>query len=164
MSRLISWLHRARGGAGRRVAILVAAGALGVAGTLVLTGSSAAQVPTATSCSNATLHGQYLFAGDGWQVASATTPLAFAGSERFDGAGAVSGIATNSSNGVISPASSFTGSYTVAANCTGKLTINVAPGVAVHFDLYVAPSGDQFTYIQTDPGSVSATTEHRVSG
>jgi hypothetical protein len=164
MSRLISWLHRARGGAARRVAILVAASALGVAGTLVLTGSSAAQVPAANSCSNATLHGQYIFAGDGWQVASAhTTPLAFAGSERFDGAGAVSGIATNSSNGVISPASSFTGSSTVAANCTGKLTINVAPGVAVHFDLYVAPSGDQFTYIQTDPGSVSATTEHRVA-
>ena len=57
----------------------VAAGALGVAGTLVLTGSSAAQVPTANSCSNATLHGQYIFAGDGWQVASTTTPLAFAG-------------------------------------------------------------------------------------
>src|ERR1700730_4494519 len=163
MSSLISWPHRARGRAVRRAAILVAASVLGVTGTLALTGSSAAQVPAANSCNNATLHGQYIFAGDGWQVASTTTPLAFAGSERFDGTGAVSGIATNSSNGVISPASSFTGSYTVQANCTGKLPITVDPGVAVHFDLYVAPSGDQFRYIQTDPGSVSATTEHRVS-
>jgi hypothetical protein len=146
------------------VAAVVAVGAGGIVSTLMFTGFSSATTGTVSSCSVATLQGRYLFAGNGWQVAgSQTTRLAFAGSERYDGAGAVIGTATNSTNGAISSDSHFTGSYTVASDCTGKLTINVAPGTTVHFDLFVAPSGDQFTYAQTDPGSVSATTERRVS-
>ncbi|MFC4910137.1 hypothetical protein [Actinomadura gamaensis] len=111
-------------------------------------------------CSAATLQGTYLFAGDGVSVSGSTTaPLAFAGSERFNGAGAVTGISTSSFNGTITRNSAFTGTYTVASNCTGTLTI----GTTLHFDLYVAPSGNDFVYAQTDPGSVSATTEHRAT-
>ena len=49
MSRLISWLHRALGGAGRRVAILVAASALGVRGGAEGRGAVVGAAPAAAS-------------------------------------------------------------------------------------------------------------------
>jgi hypothetical protein len=147
----------------RRTIIIAIAALLTAVTAAAAFASSAGAAParhadTASSCGLATLHGSYLFAGDGWSVGSTTTPLAFAGSEQFDGAGHVRGISTSSFNGAITRGSAFTGAYTVAANCTGTLTI----ATTLHFDLYIAPSGNIFKYAQTDPGSVSATTEERV--
>jgi hypothetical protein len=138
--------------------------ALAAAATLLVTGSAQATDPTApansSSCDLATLKGTYLFEGNGASVSgNVTTPTAFAGSEHFNGTGAVAGSSTFSSGGTIFPCSAFTGTYTLTAGCTGTLTV----GTTLHFDIYVAPSGDSFTYVQTDPGSVSATTETRVS-
>jgi hypothetical protein len=148
----------------RSIALAGAGCALAAAATLVVTGSAQATSPTppatAAVCSPTTLQGTYLFEGNGASVAgTTTTPTAFAGSEHFNGAGAVAGSSTFSSGGAIFPRSPFTGTYTLAANCTGTLTI----GTSLHFDLYVAPSGDRFTSVQTDPGSVSAATETRVA-
>lgn len=138
--------------------------ALAAAGTLLMTGSAQATDPAApanaSSCGLATLKGTYLFEGTGASVSgTTTTPTAFAGSEHFNGAGAVTGSSTFSSGGTIFPRSTFTGTYTLTPGCTGTLTI----GTTLHFDIYAAPSGNSFTYVQTDPGSVSATTETRVS-
>lgn len=150
----------------RRTLILASAVLAGI--VLPVAGSAAASStaasPTAgtasSTCGVATLRGTYLFAGDGWSVGSSgTVPLAFAGSERFDGAGQVRGISSTSFNGVASSRNAFTGTYTVAANCTATLTISGN----LHFDLYLDPSGDSFVYVQTDPGSVSATTENRAT-
>ena len=71
----------------------------------------------------------------------------------------MAGSSTFSSGGNIVARSPFTGTYTLNTDCTGTLTI----GTSLHFDLYVAPSGDRFTYIQTDPGLVSVATETRVT-
>lgn len=145
------------------IAIVLAAAATAAAVTLANSASATPAIARHTgspSCGLATLRGLYLFAGDGFSVSGSTsTPLAFAGSETFDGAGHVQGISTSSFGGTITRASAFTGSYTVAANCTGTLTI----GTSLHFDLYIAPSGVRFTYAQTDPGSVSATTEQQAN-
>lgn len=148
----------------RTVTLAGAGCALAATATLLVTGSAQATTPTppATphSCDLATLKGTYLFEGNGASVSgTTTTPTAFAGSEHFNGAGAVTGSSTFSSGGTIVPRSPFTGTYTLNADCTGTLTI----GTNLHFDLYVAPSGDRFTYVQTDPGSVSAATETRLS-
>ena len=149
----------------RRTVALAGAGcALAAAATLVVTGSASATGPTPPanphSCDLATLQGTYLFEGNGASVSgTTTTPTAFAGSEHFNGAGAVTGSSTFSSGGTIVPRSSFIGTYTLNTDCTGTLTI----GTSLHFDLYVAPSGDRFTYVQTDHGSVSAATETRVA-
>jgi hypothetical protein len=148
----------------RAVVVGAAVCALAAAGTLLVTGSAQASDPTpsahSSSCDLATLKGTYLFEGNGASVSgTTTTPTAFAGSEHFNGAGAVTGSSTFSSGGTIVPRSTFTGSYTLAPDCTGTLTI----GTSLHFDIYVAPSGDKFTYVQTDPSSVSAATETRVS-
>jgi hypothetical protein len=85
--------------------------------------------------------------------------MSFVGSEHCNGAGAVAGSSIFSSGGTIFLRSAFTGTYTLTVGCTGTWTI----GTTVHFDLYVAPSGERFTCIQTDPGSVSAATETRVA-
>ncbi|HEY6423992.1 MAG TPA: hypothetical protein VIY28_12240 [Pseudonocardiaceae bacterium] len=161
MSR--SLLRQAR--SHRRTAVLGGAVcALAAVATLLVTGSAQASDPTpptaSPSCELATLKGTYLFEGNGASVSgTTTTPTAFAGSEHFNGAGAVTGSSTFSSGGTIFPRSAFTGTYTLTAGCTGTLTI----GTTLHFDIYVASSGDKFTYVQTDPGSVSAATETRVS-
>lgn len=161
MSR--SLLRQAR--SHRRAVVLGSAVcALAAAGTLLVTGSAQATSPTepahSPTCNIGTLKGTYLFEGNGSSVSgTATTPTAFAGSERFNGAGAVTGFSTFISGSTIFPRSAFTGTYTLTAGCTGTLTI----GTTVHFDIYVAPSGDSFTYVETDPGSVSAATETRVS-
>jgi hypothetical protein len=39
------------------------------------------------------------------------------------------------------------GQSSAEPNCTGTLTI----GSALHFDLFIAPSGNDFTYIHTNP-------------
>lgn len=143
------------------VAALTAAAAAAVA---FATSAGATHAPAGQAasrrCGLATLRGTYLFEGDGWSVSgSTTTPLAFAGSERYDGSGHVQGISTSSSGGTITRHTTFTGSYTLAADCTGTLTI----GTSLHFGLYASPTGATFTYIQTDPGSVSAATEARAT-
>ncbi|MCF3120197.1 hypothetical protein IPZ68_10860 [Streptomyces arenae] len=121
-------------------------------------GDTAAAQP-GRACSTAPT-GTYLFASWGLSVSGTySQPLAFAGSERCDGSGPRKGISTPSLNGTITRDSSFTGTLTVAKNCTGTLTI----GTSLHFDLSIAPSGDSFAYVQTDPGSVSATTEQRAT-
>lgn len=153
-----AWLHRRAVAAGASVCALAAAGALAVTGTAQATGLPASAGRAA--CRAATLKGTYLFAGSGWTVSGGeSTPTAFAGSERFNGAGKVAGSSTFSSGGTIFPRSAFTGTYTVTRGCTGTLTI----GTTLHFDVYLAPSGATFTYVQTDPGSVSATTENRAT-
>jgi len=142
--------------------VLIAAALAAVFAAAQLLGFSRAQASPAhaAGCSLATLHGTYLFSGDGWSVSGSTAvPLAFAGSETLDGSGHVQGISSSSFNGSITRSSAFTGTYTLAANCTGTLTI----GTTLHFDTYVAPSGAHFAYLQTDSGSVSATTENQAT-
>jgi hypothetical protein len=147
------------------VCALAASGAASAAQTRVPGVAPAAPAtPTpsasAAACGLGTLHGTYLYAGNGSDVSGSTvTPIAFAGSEVYSGTGQVSGSSTNSTGGSIKPRSPYTGTYTVATDCLGTLTI----GTTLKFDIYVAPSGDSFTYIETNSGSVSAVTEFRVA-
>jgi hypothetical protein len=150
----------------RRIAITAAAVlAAGTAGALALSGLASAGPSTvrqtgSASCSVATLHGTYLFAGEGVSVSGGTTtPNAFAGAEHFDGAGHYVGNNTVSINGVIVRNRAYTGTYTVGTDCIGTFTST--PGVT--FDLYTSPSGNAFTYIATVPGSVGATIEQRAT-
>ncbi|HEV2376600.1 MAG TPA: hypothetical protein VGS19_31045 [Streptosporangiaceae bacterium] len=138
------------------------------AGAISLVGSAGA-VPTVrqagpVSCGLGTLQGTYLFAATGSLVSSTgtATPFAFSGHETYNGAGGVQGVLTSSNDGTIARGTTFTGTYTVAADCTGALTVMVN-GSAAHYDLYIAPSGNNFTYTQTDPGVVLGATEQRAT-
>ena len=50
----------------------------------------------------------------------------------------------------------------LTAGCTGTIVFNIAGSLA-HFNLYTSPRGQSFNLIETDPGSVLAGSETRVS-
>ena len=110
-------------------------------------------------CSRATLRGMYLFAADGVSIEeNDQVPFTVAGYEVYDGKGKVNLVASLSWNGEITRNVRAAGTYTVKADCTGTVTY---PARNEHFDLFIAPDGSMFTFVQTDPGVVWAGVEHR---
>jgi hypothetical protein len=111
------------------------------------------------TCSVATLRGTYLFAVDGIAVSGSDhLPFAAAGYEVYDGAGKVSIVISLSQNGEITRNLRVSGTYTVNRDCTSTSTL---PEVNEHFDMFVAPDGSMFTFVQTDPGTVFSGSEMR---
>lgn len=151
-----------------RVAVVVSACALCVAGAMALVGSansSAAQSgSTLTRCSDASLNGTYTNSGISWSTGSSPAATAYADFSQFDGHGGSTGTATVVSGGtvVFGPFASDTGSYTINPDCTGTLEVKIGTSTA-EFDLYVSPSGSLYTEVQTSPASEFAVTSTRVS-
>ena len=139
-------------------------GLLFAVGCLLYTAGQPPQVWGATSdCTLETLKGTYLFAPQGFQVQDdQSLPIALAGTETYDGEGHVEGQYTQSINGEISQVT-YSGTYTITPECVSTLTITDSTGATSHFDQYVSPDGKEFTFIQTDPGSIIAGSERRVS-
>jgi hypothetical protein len=97
-------------------------------------------------CSEATLNGTYLFAHDGVKIeGSDQLPFANAGYDVFDGNGKVETVSSGNANGEITRKVHDSGTYTIKADCTGT-----AYGA---FDLFVAPDGSMFTFVQIKPKS-----------
>ena len=110
-----------------------------------------------------TLRGEYVFALDGYTIASDTGqhhPFAWAGKEVYDGAGHVSGEFTASYGGEIIRRT-YTGTYTVGADGTGATVLTDSHGDVTHFDIFVKEGGDEVAYVETDPGVVSSGYERR---
>ena len=104
-------------------------------------------------CSKATLDGTYLFAHDGVDISgNDQAPFAVAGYDVFDGNGKVDTVFSANFNGDITRKAHFSSTYTVKADCTG--TITSADGW--QSDLFIAPDGSMFTFVQTDPSSVTS--------
>jgi hypothetical protein len=127
---------------------LVAAMAVGTSDT--------ARAATDEDCRVQTLHGAYLFATHGWNIVGGVAqPKAIVEGIDFNGDGTlVSPFATVSLNGTIIHSSGTTGTYTVAADCTGTLTFTGGAS----YDLFVDPNGKQLWMIQTG-GAVPAVFE-----
>jgi len=89
-------------------------------------------------------------------------PGAFSGIEIYNGDGTMRGIYSGGIDGVVSRMVGYTGTSTIHPNCTGEQTFTDDTGAVTHNDIFVAPSGEEFTFIQTDPGVVSAGSERRV--
>ena len=97
-------------------------------------------------CSEATLHGTYLVAYQGVEIkGDEQLPFADAGYDVFDGNGKVDTVVSSNANGKITRKAHFSGTYTVKADCTGT-----AGG---EFDLFIAPDGSKFTFVQIKPKS-----------
>jgi hypothetical protein len=109
-------------------------------------------------CSEATLHGRYLVEQNGVvvkvkkpQFPGPRGPFAVAGYEVYDGNGNVEGIFSFNFNGnVYRNIRVPNGTYTVKANCTGTSTY-ITDGVRYQTDLFIAPDGSMFTWVQTNP-------------
>jgi hypothetical protein len=69
----------------------------------------------------------------------------------FDGNGKFSGSSTADYGGTIFPVT-FTGTYTVRPNCTGKLTADAGNNGIIHRDLVIVDSGKEVEFVSTDPG------------
>jgi hypothetical protein len=149
---------------------IVGVGALTVVGGLVLgiTGGLALASDGAShskaGCSLATLHGTYNFASDGVQIAPAdgAGPFAYAGLVTYDGKGGVTQVITLSANGVITRHFKESGTYTVNSDCTDS-EVDMGGGTTQHYDGFLRPDGNQFAFVQTDPGIVSAGTLTRIT-
>ena len=103
-------------------------------------------------CSVATLQGRYPFAFDGVQITqnNEQLPFAIAGYAIFYGNGKEKSIVSSNFNGEISRKESISGTYTVKGDCTGTLTF--ADGSQI--DMFVAPDGSMFTFVQSKPSEL----------
>jgi hypothetical protein len=106
----------------------------------------------AKKCSEATLQGTYPFAFDGVEIKgnNEQAPFAIAGYAVFDGNGKEKGVASSNFNGEVTRKESVSGTYTVKADCTGAVTF--ADGSQI--DLFIAPDGSMFTFVQTKPSEL----------
>jgi hypothetical protein len=105
-------------------------------------------------CSEATLHGRYLFAFDGFEIKGndKVVPFAQAGYEVYEGNGKMNGALSGNFDGEIIHNEAFSSMYAVKADCTG--TLRYTDGT--RYDLFLDPDGSKFTFVQTNPGFVGA--------
>jgi hypothetical protein len=143
------------------VAGLVATAGLGLSGTL-----DASNGEKPGQCNLGTLRGRYLFANSGIAVPPAfgvtvPTPSADAGFHTFNGDGTGTDVVTVRIGAAIvlqNQVAPFT--YTVNADCTGSISVMNGPT----FDLFIAPDGEEFALIATDPpGNYPVNILHRAS-
>jgi len=108
---------------------------------------------SASACNNATLNGVYGFLVQG----NDGTGFPSAAIDQFtaDGAGNItSGTEFNSSSGTVQTVL-FTGTYTIAKNCTGTLTLTKSPDTkdgSLDLDIVLDDSKKGFQLIRTDAG------------
>ena len=127
---------------------------VGLAGVLAMgTGYAEDENASGAKCSEATLDGTYLFADDGFVIRdNEKVPFAASGYEVYDGNGHTKGVSTTNVNGKITSKETFSGTYTVKADCTGTGTF----GPTQVLDYFIAPDGSKFTFVFVKPKSVVA--------
>ena len=95
-------------------------------------------------CSVQMLRGSYLASLDGYDLLNGNfVPIAVMQGLRFNGDGTTLNTfgTVNIGGTIIFDAGGFSGTYTVAADCTG--TLSPAPGIAPTFNIYVGPGAQQ---------------------
>jgi hypothetical protein len=133
------------------VVLLVGVGVLAVG-----TGFANDKNDARAKCSEATLHGTYLVAQHGVITEETKTgppqgPFAVAGREVYDGNGEVEGLFSFNFNGEeVSRNIRADATYIVKANCTGTTTYISERG-RDETDLFIAPDGSMFTWVQANP-------------
>jgi hypothetical protein len=129
------------------ILLVVGAGAL----TIVGVGYAKDEHTSRAKCSKATLHGTYLFAFNGVEIkGNEQVPFAFAGYAVFDGNGKEKGVASSNFNGEVTRKESVSAAYTVKADCTGTVTYRDGSQI----DVFIAPDGRMFTFVQTKPSKL----------
>jgi hypothetical protein len=119
-------------------------------GVLAVGAGFAKDENAAAKCSEATLHGRYLFAYDGVEIrGNNQIPFAVAGYEVYDGNGKVDAVFSANFNGQITRKEHASATNTVKADCTGTVTYTDG----TRYDLFLAPDGSMFTFVQIKPKS-----------
>jgi hypothetical protein len=133
-------------------ALLVVLGLVGLVGVLAVgRGFADEENASRAKCSEATLHGTYLFANDGVDITgNKQMPAALAGYDVYDGNGNIDSVASVNFNGHVIRKVHESGTYTVKADCTGTSTFQPHGS---QIDLFIAPDGSMFTFVQIKPKS-----------
>jgi hypothetical protein len=98
------------------------------------------------------LRGLYLVTFDAYENHDGNfVPVAVMQGLQFNGDGTTYNAfgTVNIGGTIIFDATGFSGTYTVAADCTG--TLSPAPGIAPTFNIYVGPGAQQVWTIQSGP-------------
>jgi hypothetical protein len=116
------------------------------------TSATAGAAADAQVCSVGMLKGLYLVTFDAYENFNGNfVPVAVMQGLRFNGDGTTYNAfgTVNIGGTIIFDATGFSGTYTVAADCTG--TLSPAPGIAPSFNIYVGPGAQQVWTIQSAP-------------
>jgi len=118
----------------------------------------------AAQCSIASVAGRYGYTTSGFIASSATTfvPVGAVGTITFDGHGNVSGSQTRVVAG--SPLDeTYSGTYTVNADCTGSFTVLVEPDTRTStVDLVWTDNTNSAVAVFTNPGFILTATARRI--
>lgn len=108
-------------------------------------------IPAHAACNNATLKGPY-----GMENTGRSNGVLKSGVDRivFDGAGNLKGTAVKSVGGVLKKYT-FTGTYSVASDCSGSATF-VNPKETRHVNFYLDQANNGAFAIQTDSGRIES--------
>ncbi len=118
---------------------------------LAITGLTA----SAATCSNASIKGAYGLFVNGYD--SSNQYQHGVGQINSNGAGKFSGVETVSDDGTIYNNLSLSGTYSIAANCTGTGTItNIKTGAITHYNFDVDPVTGEVDATETDSGHGTA--------
>jgi hypothetical protein len=123
----------------------------------------AATLESVEACSDASLHGTYGFSFQGAILKPDGTHAAeFAGvgDETFDGHGRITGGHLNEVFAGQPSAPTFTGTYSVNADCTGTKTISI-DGRPSHYAFVLVDHARAIETAETDPGTLLAFTQVR---
>jgi hypothetical protein len=134
-----------------------------IAGLTALSGSKAFRLHADSQvCTSAILRGGYGAGTTGLINSSSNAnditiptfvPFAEAVHFVFDGRGKFSGSSTADYGGTSFPVT-FTGTYSVKADCTGSLTADAGANGIIHRDLVIVDSGKEVEFVSTDAGLV----------
>jgi hypothetical protein len=115
------------------------------------------------TCSNATMHGTYVYAYTGYSGTGSTlTRFAVAGLAVFNGDGTSHGVWTTAAEGQpVARLMKFHGTYSVNSDCSATETDTDQNGNVFHYDDFTRPGGEEISFVQTDPNVVSSGTEAR---
>ena len=121
--------------------------------TLLVCVGSLITLPAYGACSNASVKGAFGVLSSG--LNGSGLPASSVDQVTLDGAGNLSGFSTKSIDGSIITFT-FTGTYTVAANCTGTATFNNQDGSIKHDNIFIYNGNRSAYLIQTDAGHVES--------
>jgi len=125
--------------------------------TALLVGLSA-PLRAQEACSDASLQGTYAFNVQGANVSNPSLPpgaFAAVGRNTYDGKGQLKGSIVVGANGAIIPAT-YTGTYTVNADCSGVKTATLSIGAVVEFFFVVGDDRREIQMIATQAGPPGA--------
>lgn len=118
----------------------------------------------AQPCTNASISGAYSYGINGSLFSNGGTTLAgfysTVGVVTSDGKGSLSGISFGSANGVQSPSISWTGAYSVSANCLGTMSVT-SQGTVTNYVIAIAANGNQISFLCSTPAVVASGTATR---